>query len=449
MKKIQFFSSHVSAAEFLSVLAKNVATVLSPTLVGELRDGRPNRTAINNASKIFSTTTTSSSTIRPDSSEEPTKSSNLESDTVRSAQTQSEVGRPGNSGNGGFPFNFDDNYRYNYPGINSQGLQRPDFSSGAFGGNLGYYNADPYRGYNAQGLVDGSLRADENISNRPEQSAAIASGDSPANSQAGRALEPLDPSNQNLERFRNFDRFPFNNQFAGNPSGNFQNFPFQSQRQDGRFAQPLIDPYNQNLPGNQNFAGNPNFQNSLGINYPRNGYQSFGDPFLQRQQGFRPNSFDYLQSQRFQNPFENPSNYPRSLQRGPNFPGFYQGVYIPGLRDNGNLATPTPRIDAKKIEQASPTELNSKSEKLATESKNNSSDNVATTESSEVLDIQGHIIFGRLFLPALEDYSDLRFQPDAFRQYLITPNANDDNNNNKTTTSSNTNTNINANTNDV
>lgn len=468
----------VPAAEFLTVLAKNVATVLSPTLVGELQDGRPNRTAVN-AITNSSTTTTSTTEDSPEPTTGSSKSSNLEADTVRSAQTQTEV-RPGSQS---FPYNFDDNYRYNYyHGTNPQGLQRPDFGSGPFSSPGSPYSPELYRAYAGQAGPEAGSRPLDSGLQRGEQVPGVSPVESTGNSQTGRDPDSLDPSAQHLDQFRNFDRFPFGNQFSGGPGG-FNNFPFQSQRQDGRFAQPLVDPFNPNSsparspnilananyassPGNPNLlvnpnyagpAGNPNplananFANPAGnpnllananypnpaVNgYPRNAFPSFADPFQQRQQAIRSNSFDLLPSQRFQQAYD---NYPRSLQRGPNFPGFFPGHLIPEFRDSENLATPSPRIDSKKPEEASSSEVNSKSQKPEIASGQNSTDGRTATENPEVLSVQGRIRFGRVLLPALEDYSDVRFQPDSFRQYLFTDNEKDKKKNNDTSSKSSTN----------
>lgn len=390
---------------------------MSPTLVGELHDGRPNRTAVN-ATIVLPISTTPET---EETTTESTKSSSLEADTVRSAQTQSEV-RPGNNN---FPFNFDDsNYRYNYPGVNAQGLLgRPDsYPSGPFAANPagpgGYYNSDFYRGFAGQASPEGVN------SQRGEAVGGVSPVETLSDGPAGRSPESLDPSAPSPERFRNFDRFPFNNQFfgGGGGGGNFPNPSFLSQRQEGRFGgQSLTDSFIPNFRTNPSLGNNPNYQNLVQGNYPRNLFQPLGDSFQPRQQAFRSNNFDFPSSQRFQNNLFD--NFPRSLQRGPNFPHFHPIPFVTDLRDTENLVPSSPSTGLpKKIEETSSSQISPKSDLLKDDPVANSTISATAAKAPEILSVQGQIRFGRILLPTLDDYDDVRFRPDDFREYLFTAN---------------------------
>ncbi|XP_063974042.1 uncharacterized protein LOC135160876 [Diachasmimorpha longicaudata] len=393
-------------------LLSNIAGHIIPsTLVNGIQDIRSIRTAISEtigASSVPGTTTeypkvrvtlnpkmrsTTSTTRKPRTTKAPStvdklkfppeqRSEYLGSDSAKAAQNQ-------------FPFDYRNNFDLNGGGLQNNGRQfnpgsPQGLNQGFFGGDQNPFNQDagPFRPFDSYVDPSGG-RGNANVIQGND--GRVTSVDSGFNDGINRQFG----NTGDFDRFRNFGRFGYDDRFSGRFPGQFN--PGFQQDDRSRFA-GYPEPHNgQEVNGNYRHEPRFNYPNSL--NERRLSPFSGSFPL----QGYAPNNFDFQPNHRFQNPFGD--NY-RGAQRPSNFPLFSPsgvsggpggpGTSRPNNSSNGNASGPL-------------TAASKNLEKLQSPSGNEKNiDHILTEAPSTPFQEQ------KLFYPQLDDYSDLRFQPDGF-----------------------------------
>lgn len=399
-------------------LASHVGGIISPALIKGLQESRPIRTAIVDtigSSSIPATTTAKPKTTRPTMKAKTTKlvsSSTRKSRTTEAPSTtlikadklkfrpeeRPEFFGPDSAkaAQNQFPFDSRNNFDFNGGGLQNNGRQFNPAFQGFNPGFFGDRNAfnQGYRPFDSPTDPSGSRGTENTIQGSDGRNPNTDSG---SNNGGNRQFGNPD----DFDRFRDFGRFGYDDRFQGRFPGGF-NSGF---RQDERVRfDGYPGPQNGQVNGQNNYRQDPriNYQNAL--NDPRSLSQYSGAfPF----QGYAPNNFDFIPNQRFQNPFGD--NY---RGQGPsNFPLFYPTGGNSGSGGNARPAFPplTPGSNSNNGSAAGPlTSASKNSEKLQTPSGDKNTDHILTEAPSAVFHGE------KLFYPQLDDYSDLRFRPDAF-----------------------------------
>lgn len=398
----------LAAKTFLASITANVGSILSPTLLREIQEHLPNRTAVSKTiearviSGMTSTTTkpkimrSNATTRKPrtttaKATEKKIKAENKPDnfDLTRAQQTQFE---------NQFPFDFrNNNYRdFSAAGLQAAGrqLNASPFADGE------PFNGDGFRPFSS--AIDGAGGGTTGVQGsggRFGGNTGFNGANRPLN--APGLLDYTDGRFQDYGRFGGFNGpFPGSNRFidqgfrAGGAAERFQNFPGQPDERS-------------NLISN-------NYRADLRANYPnglandQNQFQSFtGSVFPQ-------NSFDFLSPQRFQNPYA--EGFDRNQQRGPSFPLFYPARPNDGVLNPGGTGI---TINSNQKANAAVTPVTNASRRSGEIQQRTSTDNSKTTiKTDDDVKVVERNQFERLYYPPLDDYSDVRVNPDAFKYSL-------------------------------
>ncbi|XP_011302368.1 uncharacterized protein [Fopius arisanus] len=402
-----------AAGDLLSNIAAHVGAVIPSALIKGLQGDRPIRTAITEtigASSVPATTTakpkSSRGTAKPKTSRstgttrKPRTTEAPSTDKLKFRPDQ----RPEYSGpdsakaaQNQFPFDFRNNFDFNGAGQQNGRQFNPTYPRGfnpGFFGDGSPFNQGPgaFRPFDAPADQAGG-RGNENAIQGSD--GRNPNGDGGFNSGINRQFG----NPEEFDRFRDFGRFGYDDRFAGRFPGQF-NSGF---RQDDRSRfESYRGPQNPQDLNGQNYRQDPRFNYPNSLNDQRSLSQFSGSfPF----QGYAPNNFDFLPNQRFQNPFS--ENY--RGQGLSNYPAFYPSGGAGGSGHPGAPGSPRPNNSSSGNASGPLTSASKNSEKLENPSGDKKNVDYSLTDApSAAFHDQ------KLFYPQLDDYSDLRFRPDAF-----------------------------------
>ncbi|KAF7997625.1 hypothetical protein HCN44_006196 [Aphidius gifuensis] len=417
--------STTTEKDFLPISA-TIEGVISPDLLKELQDRRPSISSVIQqiaSSSSPSSTTTEKPTIKSKSTSKiprkfrttttPSPITNKLNDFPGFDLARAQQVRQENQ----YPFDIQNRYN-NFPNFNPQSQYNLRQYSNAFNGfgNRNLFNAN-LQTQQLSSLIDGSRIKDNTIQGNDRQSQ---NGDNrlPYGGNGG-------GTNFDYNRFRgNFGNFGYDDRFGGrlNEQGyrnGDDNFGYSN------FGQQYNQFYNPNNNYRQDFRTNYPFnlqqqqqQNGLRGNQGFNlqGY-SGNYPF----QGLTPNNqYDNNYSPRYPNQY-GIDDYGRGGQRGFNYQPFNPDTPGRGVSNgnNGNQQIPNQENDNPDADDnGSLTSSSKKTEiiKKLEDKKINNDKNYL----NNVLPIDSRLP-KLLFYPQLDDYSDVRYRPDGFKQFFIYP----------------------------